>query len=165
MKAHSPEQIQSLREFVNYCATGHHHEIVSNLIDVEYYTVKLEDSAPFKFSVAAAFPELTPETYNDQTHGIIAVDESVPEELRTLWALHEKIDFTVLGHSHPRRCRTSEQIVQLIIDPELNKRYKPIRAKFYKYLGNYALNSALGDTFDKNDISELDYLANNLLKI
>lgn len=135
MKPHSQEQVTGLRQFSE--SVGQVQQFELGPWAVEYYTVHIpEDQRPFSMAVAAAF---TPK--NNQQVGVIAVSDDVPESLRGLWALHEFIDFTDVGHETEGRCAETETVVlsELISSDqfELAFEYTQARQVFYHNLREF----------------------------
>lgn len=95
-----------------------------------------------------------PET--GEVEGIFGVSDSVPEEMRDFWVLHEYVEFIEIGIDQKGRCVEAEiQVVQTIPD-DLAPQYVLRRIIFFQNLINFfqdEIESGVTE-YTKEDIKE-----------
>lgn len=69
--------------------------------------------------------------------GIYGVSESVPEELRPWWVLHEYLEFHEIGIHTEGRCKVAETRILTVIPKELRFSYIARRIEFFHNLLGY----------------------------
>ncbi|MCR4264398.1 MAG: hypothetical protein NUV98_06810 [Candidatus Roizmanbacteria bacterium] len=100
-------------------------------IAVPYFVIpqELMPSLPdFAFRMTRTDPEA------GNVVGIFGVSDSVPEELRTYWALHEIIEFMQIGIDQEGRCAQAEELVVAQIPVEHAAAYIEKRKVFFEKL-------------------------------
>ncbi len=132
MKEFSPQEIQGAKSYFE----GQQFPVTSSQLgdfSTRFYTLPqaLEPRLPdFAFRMTGPSEE-------GVTEGIYGVSESVPEPLRPWWALHELVEFELLGIDAKDRCARAEATVLQSITPELRADYIIRRTDFFKNLIEY----------------------------
>jgi|GEM_PF-2713058 hypothetical protein len=138
MRIHEPELISQLQYVSEQRGTE---TFTLGGLTVRYATIDLPDEQkPFPLAVAAAFPEKA-DAATPMEAGAVLVSSDVPETLRGLWAMHEYVDFGILGHGTVNRCLVSDQRILTAateeLGPELASQYSEARIGFYQDLALY----------------------------
>ncbi|MDB5185359.1 MAG: hypothetical protein JWN38_1167 [Candidatus Saccharibacteria bacterium] len=162
MKIPSPETIEQLQ---SYSQTLPQASYELGGLTVQYATVEIpEDQRPFPMAVAAAFPAKRVIPPRQQA-GAILVSNEVPEDLRGLWAMHEYIDFAVIGHGAVLRCQNSESLIHQRLNQsaqyELSYEYAAARLGFFTNLKQYMQadldKNGLESPYDDEDVTGCDF--------
>lgn len=156
MKVHTPQAIEQIQAISRQAG-----ETVYTLgaISVRYAVIAIpEAQKPFPMAVAAAFPWIGQPKPSGQTGGILVSDD-VPNQLQGLWALHELIDFTIVGHDAIGRCATSEQSILNGLEASgqaaLAREYVTERVNFFMNLEQY-MSADLDRSGEQSQYEKID---------
>ena len=128
MKEFTQPQIDSTRQYFEGNEECYIESSVIEDIDIEYWVIPQSMNLALE-DFALRMTITDPAT--EKVSGIFGVSDSIPQELRPYWVLHELIEFTQIGIETEGRCANAERAVVSLLQDDVRESYIKRRITFF----------------------------------